>query len=135
MIYVAREIATVEGTILTYFLVEMWRNRGLFVAGFDPDLVDEFLMQLDAGMLDPDGDPIDLVPTISGNIFARWGRADARGERGDHTADRGKPGTRAGQPTKNNTGELIKRDLSDPKGVLATADVMALLNEPIEVRA
>lgn len=129
MIYVAREIATVEGTILTYFLVEMWRNRGLFVAGFDPDLVDEFLMQLTAS------EDVDLVPIISGNIFARWGRADARGERGDHTADRGKPGTRAGQPTKNNTGELIKRDLSDPKGVLATADVMALLNEPIEVRA
>jgi hypothetical protein len=148
MIYVVREIATVEATILTYFLVEMWRNRGLFLAGFEADLADEFMMQLYAEytqrVVGGDGEPVeppefeivtvDLVPIISGNIFAYWGRAQARGDTGDHTSDWTKPGKRNGKPIKNNSRELIKRDRSDPKSVLATSEVQALLNVPIEVR-
>ena len=171
MIYVVREISTVEGTELTYFYVEMWRNRGLFVAGFDPDLEDEIMIQLiteedvivenEAGhwkttagdFIDPDiprdrrvHEPdwereaveVDVVPIISEKIFGYWNRARARGDAGNHSSrpDRVHPGTRGGKPVKRNEtpGTQIKRDLSDPKGVLSTPDVQVLLDTPVEVR-
>ena len=172
MIYVVREIATVEGTELTYFYVEMWRNRGLFIAGFAPDLEDEIMIQLrteqevivtneeghwkttagdfidpatrsrDMRIPDPEWEreteAVDVVPIISAKVLAYWNRARARGDAGNHSSrpDRVHPGTRGGKPVKrNDDGEhQIKRDLSDPKGVLSTPDVQALLDTPVEVR-
>lgn len=147
MFYRIAEVSTDGASGLTYVLVEFWPDRVAFERGDVPVLINDFLMQLwptgqrivrradgwlkllDGSFVDPNvGATLEIVSDqferetvdrnlpaeIRVNIEAYWKRAQARGDRGSKTDLR------------------IRRDESDPHGVLARADVVALRGAEIE---
>lgn len=135
------DLQTVQATGLLYVLVHFWENQNVG----EPDRINDFLMQLrptgerivtnvdgwykrlsDGVFIDPEKLAIDdktkweretfdrdLPAEIKSNIEAYWQRAEGKGYPADHTDSR------------------IERDDSDPHGVLARADVMALKDAEI----
>ena len=146
LIYKIVEISTAKASGHTYVLVNFWRAKTAFNAAKPPDRVNDFLMQLrptgvrvvtnaegwpkrkdgvfvDLATLDPEKPQPgweretiarDLSAEIKANIEAYWARAEAKDYPSDHST-----------PT-------IERDSSDPHGVLARPDVMALKDSKVE---
>jgi len=141
------EVSTAKASGHTYVLVHFWRDKANFDAGKPPARVNDFLMQLrptgqrvvtnaegwlkrksDGVFIDPatlereKPEPEwereifdrDLPVEIRANIEAYWPRAEAKGYPSDHTSHR------------------IQRDNSDPYGVLARPDVIALKEAEVE---
>ena len=102
MNYKIIEIATEKKTGYAFFLVHFWRGK----AAGPPDRINDFMMQLQAKT--NDGVSVGLVSIIRANIEAYWKRAEGKDYPPNH-ADR-----------------RIERDYTDPHGVLAQEDVMAL---------
>ena len=147
MFYKIIEVSTDKASGHTYVLVRFWRDKAALDAGKPPDRTNDFLMQLrptgervvtnaqgwpkrksDGKFIDPKTlDPAkpdpeweretvdrDLPTQIKANIEAYWERAEAKNYPADHHNQR------------------IKRDLSDPYGVLARPDVTALEGVAVE---
>ena len=140
MVYKIVEVSTDKASGHTYVLVHFWRRRADYQTGKPPDRINDFLMQLrptgerivtnaqgwlkrkdgvfvDPATLGPDKpEPEweretfdrDLPAEIKTNIEAYWERAEAKGYPADHA------------------NASIQRDNSDPHGVLARPDVVAL---------
>lgn len=140
MIYKIVEISTDKMSGHTYILVHFWRISADQITGKSPERTNDFLMQLrptevrvvtnadgwlkrmdgvfiDPAMLDLDKPQPeweretvdrDLLVEIKANIEAYWERAEAKGYPSGHSNPH------------------IERDNSDPYGVLARADVLAL---------
>ena len=145
MFYKIIEISTAPPH--TYVLVRFWPDRAAFQRAEPPVLTNDFLLQLrptgqrivtnpqgwpkrtDGVFVDPDtldpGQPepawqrelytVDLPAEIKKQIAAYWQRAQERGERG------------------SNIDTAIRTDLSDPHGVLARPDVIALRGAEVEL--
>lgn len=159
MLYKPVEISTVKATGLTFFRVPFWRDKADFDAGKPWDRKNDFLMQLrstgervvtnaegwpkrkddgkfiDPATLDPEKpEPEweretfdrDLPAEIRANIEAYWERAEANEYPPDHTSI-------AYDLVSGWGRETIERDQSDPHGVLARPDVMALKDAQVEV--
>ena len=146
MFYQIVEVSTDKASGHTYVLVHFWRDKADQVKGKPPDRVNDFLMQLrptgervvtdgngwykrlsDGVFIDPtklaDDDATkwewetydrDLPAEVKANIEAYWERAEAKGYPGDQADPR------------------IKRDDSDPYGVLARPDVGALKDTVVD---
>ncbi len=124
MFYKIAEVSTDKASGHTYVLVHFWKRRALYRAGKPPDRANDFLMQLRPGgtkLIVPDKPELgsetfdrDLPAEIKANIEAYWERAEGKNFPADHTS-----------PT-------IQRDQSDPHGVLARVDVVALRGAELE---
>ena len=146
MLYKIVEVSTDKSSGHTYVLVHFWRRKADQKAGKPPARINDFLMQLrptgvrvvtniqgwrkrkDGVFVDPatlgpekpepewerETHDRDLPTEIKANIEAYWRRAEAKGYPGDQTDSR------------------IKRDNSDPHGVLARPDVVALRDAKVE---
>lgn len=147
MFYKIVEVSTSKASGHTYVLVHFWRDKAAFDAEKPPDRINDFLMQLrsigqrvvtnaegwpkrkadgkfvDPGTLGPDKLQPEweretfgrnLPAEIKANIEAYWQRAEAGKFPADHTDSR------------------IRRDESDPHGVLARPDVQVLTTVEVE---
>lgn len=143
MIYRIEEISTDRASKHTYALVHFWSSQASRDAGDLPALINDFLMQLrDTGIriiVNTDGDwkrsdgvfvawadivgdetwekePFirDVPNEMRINIEEYWQRAQARGDTGSRTSLR------------------IRRTSRDPYGILARADVTALVGSEAE---
>ncbi len=146
MIYKIVEVSTDKASGHTYVLVHFWRRKADARANKPPRRVNDFLMQLrptgvrvvtdangwfkrkDGVFIDPETlDPEvpepewerenydrDVPAEIRANIEAYWERAEAKDFPAEHSDPR------------------IKRDNSDPHGVLARPDVAALKGAKVE---
>ncbi|UCE90798.1 MAG: hypothetical protein JSV90_05020 [Methanobacteriota archaeon] len=147
-----KEIATVEGTPLTYVYIEIWRTKADHDAGAPPVGNNDFHMQLQAegervhknaagqvvdlasgSTYPPDRVPegvelvketfqVDVPQVIKENIEAYLTRRIRR--------DR----TRRPLPEKHANREGTNRSQDDPAGVLHRGDVQALVGVGVEVR-
>ncbi|KKN25020.1 hypothetical protein LCGC14_0889020 [marine sediment metagenome] len=146
MFYKIVEVSTDKASGHTYVLVHFWRRKADQKAGKPPDRINDFLMQLrptgervvtnaqgwlkrkdgvfvDLATLGPEKpEPEweretfdrDLPAEIKANIEAYWERAEAKGYPPDHA------------------NASIRRDNSDPHGVLARPDVVALRGKEVD---
>ncbi len=122
MLYKVVEVSTDKASGHTYVLVHFWRRKA--GRGAPPDRINDFLMQLRAtGEKLANSDKPELgsvtfdrvLPAeIKANIEAYWVRAEAKNFPADHTS------------------QAIQRDNSDPHGILAQSDVMALEDSKVE---
>ena len=124
MLYKIVEVSTDKASSHAYVLVHFWSRKADARAKKPPDRSNDFLMQLrptGARLLDPDKRGLgaetfdrDLPAEIKANIEAYWERAEARGYPPDHA------------------NASIKRDNSDPHGVLAVPEVAALRGKEVD---
>ncbi len=151
MFYKIVEVSTDKASGHAFVLAHFWRRRADYQTGKPPDRINDFLMQLrptgvrvvtdengwpkrkDGVFIDPDTlgpekpEPEweretvdrDLPAEMKANIEAYWARAE-EAEAG------GKP-----YPA-NHANASIQRDNSDPHGVLARPDVVALRDAKVE---
>jgi hypothetical protein len=143
------EVSTDQVTGETYVLVRFWKTKAARTRGDPPFLTEDFLMQLrptGTRQVDPD-DPSkgtevfdrDLEAEIRDNIRRYIVDAERYGHEGDNTSQtasggqffaKGRVVRRSGTPIK-----AIKRDSSDPHGVLAKPEVAALPGKDIDLLA
>lgn len=141
------EITTDKATSHTYVLVRFWRTKAARTQGKPPYLVEDFLMHLrPTGMrLIDEGNPTlgsvsydrDLPAEITENIRRYIVQAEKHGFRGDNTSSTVLGGEFFAKGrrvrAKNLPIKAIQRDNSDPHGVLAKPEVVALRGKDIDL--
>ena len=141
------ELRTDRATGHAYLLVHFWQTKAARTRGDPPFLIEDFLMQLrpTGTRLIDEGNPAlgtvpfdrDLPAEIKQNIRAYVAEAEKLGYRGDNSSQtatggeffaKGRLVRPSGRPIK-----AIQRDSSDPHGVLAKPEVVALRGKDVDL--
>ena len=141
------ELRTGRATGNAYLLVHFWRTKATRTRGDPPFLIEDFLMQLrptGTRLIDEDNPALgtemfdrDLPAEIRANIRAYIVTAERGGFRGDNSSRnatggeffaKGRRVRPSGRPITR-----IERDSSDPHGVLAKPEVVALRGKNMDV--
>ena len=125
-----REVSTDVENGHLYMLVDFWPSRAEYKAEEPPTITNDFLMQL-GRVLAEDGVQA-VLHRIRENLAGYWKRAQEHGWTGDHTGDASRPFYVEGKHFRQRH-VVIARDLSDPHGLLATPQVVALRDATFEV--
>ena len=141
------ELRTDRATGHAYLLIHFWQTKAARTRGDPPFLIEDFLMQLrptGTRLIDEDNPALGTVPfdrdlpaEIRGNIRAYIAEAEQHSYRGDNSSRnatggeffaKGRMVRPSGRPITR-----IERDSSDPHGVLAKPEVVALRDKDVDL--
>lgn len=150
--YKIREISTLKGTAMTYVLADFLDALGavVYTEEFIMQLANTgtrivtnasgWLGLTDGTFIDPatvtlsstykflrETFTVDVPSVIKANLDAHNTLRNAKGWTGDHTVDASKPLYVNGKLYHQNPNALMQRDTVDPLGILARADVQAMV--------